>query len=394
MYGGAERALARRARRPPRRGDGADEDLDIVPEEARRQLADQLEWFGRVDLEQIHNLVAWERHLPWLEVECGGGRIGKLGVTHYSPASFDELGRALQTRRFDTVQVPLNPRERTCERDAAPARGRPRGRGDRHAPVRRGRAAAPCALAGGAEPLAEFGVTTWPQALLKWALSDERVDLVIPATRRPERVAENAAAGEPPWFGREERAYVESLVAMRVWEGRRFAVVVEDGYEIADTPDAVAIVALDAEERVVFVRQRRVASAARCSSSRQGSIDEGEEPLASAQRELREETGLHGGSWRELASFWTSPGFVNERVTVFVAEGVAEGEPEPDEGEELEVVRWTLSEVEARLHELEDATTLIGLLLYLRERALGVSFRRQCASASPRRSSLRSTASR
>jgi hypothetical protein len=46
-----------------------------------------------------------------------------------------------------------------------------------------------------------------------------------------------------------------------------------------------------------------------------------------------------------------------------------EGEPEPDEGEELEVVRWTLSEVEARVHELEDATTLIGLLLYLRERS-------------------------
>jgi ADP-ribose pyrophosphatase len=92
-------------------------------------------------------------------------------------------------------------------------------------------------------------------------------------------------------------------------------------------------------------------------------------PTRHSQRELREETGLRGGSWRELASFWTSPGFVNERVTVFVAAGLEEGEPEPDEGEELEVVRWTLSEVEARMHELEDATTLIGLLLYLRERS-------------------------
>jgi ADP-ribose pyrophosphatase len=154
---------------------------------------------------------------------------------------------------------------------------------------------------------------------------------------------------------------------MRVWEGRRFAVVVEDGYEIADTPDAVAIVALDAEGRVVFVRQRRVAINGTLLELPAGLIDEGEEPLASAQRELREETGLHGGNWRELTSFWTSPGFVNERVTVFVADGVSEGEPEPDEGEELEVVRWTLSEVEAQLHELEDATTLIGLLLYLRE---------------------------
>jgi ADP-ribose pyrophosphatase len=156
---------------------------------------------------------------------------------------------------------------------------------------------------------------------------------------------------------------------MKIWEGRRFAVTVEDGYEIADTPDAVAIVALDGEERVVLVRQRRVAIDGELLELPAGLIDEGEEPLASAQRELREETGLRGGSWRELASFWTSPGFVNERVTVFVAAALEEGEPEPDEGEELEVVRWTLSEVEACMHELEDATTLIGLLLYLRERA-------------------------
>lgn len=154
---------------------------------------------------------------------------------------------------------------------------------------------------------------------------------------------------------------------MRIWEGKRFAVLVEDGYEIADTPDAVAIVAVDAEQRFVFVRQARVATGTKLLELPAGLIDEGEQTLAAAQRELREETGLHGGSWRELASFWTSPGFVNERVTVFVASGLEEGEPEPDEGEELEIVRWTLPEVEARIGELADATTLIGLLLYLRE---------------------------
>jgi aryl-alcohol dehydrogenase-like predicted oxidoreductase len=60
-------------------------------------------------------------------------------------------------------------------------------------------------------PLREFGVRTWAQALLKWALSDERVDVVIPATSRPERAAENAEAGSPPWFGPEERRLVERL---------------------------------------------------------------------------------------------------------------------------------------------------------------------------------------
>lgn len=156
---------------------------------------------------------------------------------------------------------------------------------------------------------------------------------------------------------------------MRIWRGRRFSVLVEDGYEIADTPDAVAIVAVDAEQRIVFVRQTRVATGTKLLELPAGLIDEGEEPLETAKRELREETGLHGGTWRELASFWTSPGFVNERVWVFVAEALEDGEPDPDEGEELEVVRWTLPQVEARVRELVDATTLIGLLLYLRERS-------------------------
>jgi aryl-alcohol dehydrogenase-like predicted oxidoreductase len=63
------------------------------------------------------------------------------------------------------------------------------------------------------EPLRELGVETWPQALLKWILSDERVDLVIPATKNPERARANAAAGEPPWLGPDERALVERLAA-------------------------------------------------------------------------------------------------------------------------------------------------------------------------------------
>jgi aryl-alcohol dehydrogenase-like predicted oxidoreductase len=60
-------------------------------------------------------------------------------------------------------------------------------------------------------PLREFGVETWPQALLKWALSDNRVSAVIPATRDPEHARENAVAGTPPWLGPEERKLVERL---------------------------------------------------------------------------------------------------------------------------------------------------------------------------------------
>jgi ADP-ribose pyrophosphatase len=155
---------------------------------------------------------------------------------------------------------------------------------------------------------------------------------------------------------------------MTLWEGKRFKVVRENGYEVADTPSAVAILALDADERIVLVRQLRVAAGEEILELPAGLIDEGEEPLETARRELREETGLRGGSWRELTSFWSSPGFTNERVWVFEATGLEEGEAEPDEGEDLELVRWTREEAEARLHEIVDATTLIGLLLHLRAR--------------------------
>jgi diketogulonate reductase-like aldo/keto reductase len=60
-------------------------------------------------------------------------------------------------------------------------------------------------------PLTEFGIRTWAQALLKWAMSDERCTVAIPATSRAERTAENAAAGEPPWLGPDERALVARL---------------------------------------------------------------------------------------------------------------------------------------------------------------------------------------
>jgi ADP-ribose pyrophosphatase len=66
-----------------------------------------------------------------------------------------------------------------------------------------------------------------------------------------------------------------------------------------------------------------------------------------------------------LAAFWTTPGFCRERMHVFAAEGVERGEASPADDEELELVRWPVAEIGRRLHEIEDAKTLAGLLLYL-----------------------------
>ena len=181
------------------------------PEEARRQFADQLSWFGRIEVEQVHNLVAWEQHLPWLEAERAGGRIGRLGVTHYSPSAFGELARALRTERFQTLQIPLNPHQREAERELLPLAAELGVAVIVMEPFDSGALVQRQPRAEELAPLREFGVETWPQALLKWILSDPRVDLVIPATSKPERAAENAAAGEPPWLGPEERAYIERL---------------------------------------------------------------------------------------------------------------------------------------------------------------------------------------
>jgi diketogulonate reductase-like aldo/keto reductase len=181
------------------------------PDDARRQFEDQLRWFGHVDVEQVHNLVAWRQHLPWLEGEREAGRVGRLGVTHYSPSAFGELALALRTQRFQTLQIPLNPHERNAERELLPLAAELGVAVIVMEPFDSGallrREPKPELLA----PLREFGVDSWPQALLKWILSDARIDLVIPATSKPGRVAENAAAGEPPWFGPDERALVERL---------------------------------------------------------------------------------------------------------------------------------------------------------------------------------------
>jgi aryl-alcohol dehydrogenase-like predicted oxidoreductase len=63
--------------------------------------------------------------------------------------------------------------------------------------------------------LREFGIETWAQALLKFVLSDERVSCAIPATSKPEHARENARAGDPPFFGEEEREYVTRLTRRR-----------------------------------------------------------------------------------------------------------------------------------------------------------------------------------
>lgn len=157
-----------------------------------------------------------------------------------------------------------------------------------------------------------------------------------------------------------------------MYDGKLFDVTVErwgeHEREIVEHPGAVAIVAVDDEGMLTLVRQRREAVRTYLVELPAGTLEEGEEPLASARRELKEETGLTGGTWRELAAFYTTPGFCRELMYVFAAEAVQRGTASPEADEELELVRWPVADIASRIDELEDAKTLAGLFLYLRDR--------------------------
>lgn len=177
--------------------------------EGRQQVERAMRFFGGVvDIYQVHNLVNWRQHLSMLEAERDAGRVRVVGATHYSASAFGELGAVMKTGRIAAIQVPYNPREREVERAILPLAAdlglgvivmRPFGEGGllRQPPSEED-----------LEPLRGFGVTTWAQALIKWILSDTRCHVTIPATTKPLRVAENAAASQPPWFGPRERDYV------------------------------------------------------------------------------------------------------------------------------------------------------------------------------------------
>ena len=213
MYGEAERVLGDALRRFGRdRAIVATKVWTSNDREAERQIERSLSYFGgRVELYQVHNLVGVERRLNALHRLKDEGRVRAVGATHYSRAAFGDLMSVMRSGRVDFVQVPYNATETAAAEELLPLAEElglgviamvPFGSGRlvRRSPTQRD-----------LEPLGEFGVETWAQALLKFVLSDRRVSSAIPATTSPERMRENARAGDPPWFGEEERRYVAEL---------------------------------------------------------------------------------------------------------------------------------------------------------------------------------------
>ena len=149
--------------------------------------------------------------------------------------------------------------------------------------------------------------------------------------------------------------------------------------EIAGHPGAVAIVAIDSEDRVLLVRQYRLAVGKALLEIPAGTLDRlgggsVEDPDVAARRELEEETGARASTWQRLGSFYTAPGFAEELMYLYLATDLrpADGErlqPDADEHLILERIPWPEAVAAAETGQLRDAKTIVGLLLVDRLRA-------------------------
>jgi ADP-ribose pyrophosphatase len=178
-----------------------------------------------------------------------------------------------------------------------------------------------------------------------------------------------------------KKANVEVLSSEVVFDGSLFRVLREEVREpgnklshrdIIRHNGSVVILAIDDSSKkdplVVMERQYRHAAGQYLWEVPAGKMDEGEERLAAAKRELKEETGYRAKKWTKLVRYFASPGFLGEWMQVFLAEGLIPGEAEPEEDELLEVVQVPLSEIVQMIEDgkILDGKTLISVMLYLR----------------------------
>lgn len=141
-----------------------------------------------------------------------------------------------------------------------------------------------------------------------------------------------------------------------------------DGFEIkraiVQHGGSAVVMPVDDKNRVLLVRQYRLPARRYLWELPAGRVDPGETVLQAARRELVEETGYRARKMQKLVEFWASPGFLAEKMTIYLATELAEGKQTPMEDERIEVRWFTIAEMKAMIAagKIPDAKTMLGFL--------------------------------
>jgi ADP-ribose pyrophosphatase len=163
----------------------------------------------------------------------------------------------------------------------------------------------------------------------------------------------------------------ERLDSEEVWRGRILSVRVgsfrfDDGEEVTrewvSHPGAVAVVAHDGESVYMVGQPREAVDEQRLLELPAGKLDPGEDPLATAKRELAEEIGMGARTWRHLRTFYSSAGFSDEVMHLYLATDLYDAPAVAEENERIEIERIPLSGLDELIARTDDAKTLVGLM--------------------------------
>lgn len=166
----------------------------------------------------------------------------------------------------------------------------------------------------------------------------------------------------------EKTLSVENIYDGKVIKVRREIVELPDGNtahrELIAHNGGVGVIAIDDDENVFMVSQYRIAAKNMMLEIAAGKLEEGEEPLECGKRELIEETGYEGGSFTYLGTYYATPGYCEEKLTIYLARDLKWKGQNPDEGEFLNVKKYKLDELYDMVmnNEIHDAKTAIAIL--------------------------------
>lgn len=169
---------------------------------------------------------------------------------------------------------------------------------------------------------------------------------------------EKTLASQPVYSGRAVKLRVDTV---KLASGR------ETKREIVEHSDCVAIVAIDAEDNVLLVKQFRKPVEKELLEIPAGGIEAGEDPLATVQRELGEETGYLPKKVDRLGGFYTSPGYCTEYLHLFLATELIPNQLQAEDSESIKLVRMPLSQIPELIASgaICDAKSIAGLLIFL-----------------------------